>query len=77
VANRRQGGKAIRCRLTYPARRRQAAVQPKQEGLRKVDILMNNAGVYAFEPVETVTEAESIASSTPTCSALCSRSRRR
>ena len=24
----------------------------------KVDILMNNAGVYAFEPVETVTEAE-------------------
>ncbi len=43
-----------------------------------VDVLVNNAGVYAFQSIEDVTEADiPPRSSTSMCSGLCSRPRRR
>ncbi len=46
------------------------------EKLGRPNILVNNAGVYSFAPLESVTEEDFHASSTPTCSARSSLRRR-
>ena len=40
------------------SQRRQVAVRRDAEGIRQVDVLVNNAGVYKFAPIEEVTEAD-------------------
>jgi 3-oxoacyl-[acyl-carrier protein] reductase len=37
----------------------------------RLDILVNNSGVYGFAPIENVTEEDSTSTSTSTCSVCC------
>ena len=72
------GGKAVAVAATFPRppRRRALSTRPSTN-YGRLDILVNNSGVYEFAPIEGITEERSTGCSTSTCSAFCSPRRRR
>ena len=72
------GGKAVAIRADVSrAGEVKRMFEETQKSFGSIDVLVNNAGVFQFDPFEAITEKESRASSTSTCSGQFSRPRNR
>jgi NAD(P)-dependent dehydrogenase (short-subunit alcohol dehydrogenase family) len=73
-----RGGKAVAVKadVAKPVDVRRLFEEAKK-AFGRIDILVNNAGIYQFKPLEESPRTTSIVTLTSTCSARCSRRRKR